>query len=84
MVSEFVDSTMLVILLLSERPETKEFHSLDHVRTTANSLWRMSHSNNKQDKNTNTIISRQDYHLTQPCPRWYSTRGRAWGRREEI
>ena len=32
MVSEFVDSTMLVILLLSERPETKEFHSLDHVR----------------------------------------------------
>lgn len=31
MVSEFVDSTILVILL-SERPATKEFHSLDHVR----------------------------------------------------
>ena len=28
----------------------------------------MPHPNNKQDKNTNTIISRQDYHLTQPCP----------------
>ena len=23
---------------------------------------------NKQNKNTNPIISRQDYHLTQPCP----------------
>lgn len=32
MVSAFVDSTMLVILLLSERQETKKFHSLDHVR----------------------------------------------------
>ena len=28
----------------------------------------MSHLNNKQNKNTNPIISRQDYHLTQPCP----------------
>jgi len=26
-----------------------------------------SHLNNKQSKNTNTIISRQDNHLTQPC-----------------
>jgi hypothetical protein len=24
--------------------------------------------NNKQNKNTNSIISRQDYHHTQPCP----------------
>ena len=24
--------------------------------------------NNKQNKNTNPIISREDYHLTQPCP----------------
>ena len=24
--------------------------------------------NNKQNKNTNPVISRQDYHLTQPCP----------------
>ena len=28
----------------------------------------MSHLNNKQNKNTNPINSRQDYHLTQPCP----------------
>ena len=28
----------------------------------------MPHLNNKQNKNTNPIISRQDYHLTQPCP----------------
>ena len=26
------------------------------------------HLNNKQNKTTNPIISRQDYHLTQPCP----------------
>jgi len=28
----------------------------------------MLHPNNKQDKKTNPIISRQDYHLTQLCP----------------
>jgi len=28
----------------------------------------MPHLNNKQNKNINTIISRQDYHLIQPCP----------------
>jgi len=28
----------------------------------------MSHLNNKQNKNMNPINSRQDYHLTQPCP----------------
>ena len=28
----------------------------------------MPHLNNKQNKNTNPIISRQNYHLTQPCP----------------
>ena len=28
----------------------------------------MFHLNNKQNKNTNPSISRQDYHLTQPCP----------------
>ena len=26
------------------------------------------HLNNKQNKNKNPVISRQDYHLTQPCP----------------
>ena len=28
----------------------------------------MPHLNNKENKNTNPIISRQDYHLTQPFP----------------
>ena len=28
----------------------------------------MPHLNNKQNKNINPIISRQDYHLSQPCP----------------
>ena len=28
----------------------------------------MPHLNNKPNKNTNPIIGRQDYHLTQPCP----------------
>ena len=28
----------------------------------------MPHLNNIQNKKTNPIISRQNYHLTQPCP----------------
>ena len=28
----------------------------------------MPNLSNKQNKNTNPVISRQDYHLTQPCP----------------
>jgi len=28
----------------------------------------MRHLNNKQNKNTNPIISRQECHLTHPCP----------------
>ena len=28
----------------------------------------MPHLNNKQNKNINPIISRQDHHITQPCP----------------
>ena len=28
----------------------------------------MPHLNNKVNKNTNPVIRRQDYHLTQPCP----------------
>jgi len=31
-------------------------------------LCRTPHLNNKQHKNTNPVISRQDYPLTQPCP----------------
>ena len=36
--------------------------------TTRSTLCRTPHLNNKQNKNTNPIINRQDYHLTQPCP----------------
>ena len=39
-----------------------------HHPTTSSTLCRTPHLNNKQHKNTNPIISRQDYHLTQPCP----------------
>ena len=31
-------------------------------------VCRIPHLNNKQNKNANPIMSRQDYHLTQPCP----------------
>ena len=44
-------------------------HKTPHHSTTSSStLCRMPHLNNKQNKNTNPIISRRDYHLTQPCP----------------
>jgi len=33
----------------------------------SSTVCRMPHLNNKQNKNTNPIISRQDNHLTQPC-----------------
>ena len=36
--------------------------------TTSSTMCRTPHLNNKQNKNTNRNISRQDYHLTQPCP----------------
>ena len=39
-----------------------------HHTTTSSTLCRTPHLNKKQNKNTNPIISRQDYHLTQPCP----------------
>ena len=39
-----------------------------HHPTTSITLCRMPHLNNKKNKNTNPIISKQDYHLTQPCP----------------
>ena len=35
--------------------------------TTSSTLCRTPHLNNKQNKNTNPIISRQVCHLTQPC-----------------
>ena len=39
-----------------------------HHPTTSSTLCRMPYLNNKQSKNTNPIISKQDYHLSQPCP----------------
>ena len=39
-----------------------------HHPTASNNLYRTPHPKNKQDKNPNPVISRQDYHLTQPCP----------------
>jgi len=39
-----------------------------HPPTTSSTLHRTPHPNNKEDKNTNPIISRQTYHFTQPCP----------------
>ena len=43
-------------------------YKTQHHPTTSNTLCRMPHLNNKQNKNTNQIISRQEYHLTQPSP----------------
>ena len=43
-------------------------HKTWHHPTTSSTLCRAPHANNKQDKNTNPIISKQDHHLTQPCP----------------
>ena len=39
-----------------------------HHPTTSSTLCRTPHLNNKQNKSTNSIIGRQDHHLTQPCP----------------
>ena len=47
--------------------ETTEYKT-QHHSTTSSTLCRTPHLNNKQNKNTNQIISRQEYHLTQPCP----------------
>jgi len=39
-----------------------------HHPTTNSTLCRMPHLNNKENKNTNSVISRQYYNLTQLCP----------------
>jgi len=43
-------------------------YQTQHHPTTSSTLCRMPHLNNEKTKNTNPIISRQEYHLTQPCP----------------
>ena len=52
------------------RTHTKEAIGIKtwHHPATSSTLCRLLHLNNKQNKNTNSIISRQDYHHTQPCP----------------
>ena len=45
-------------------------YKTQHHPTTSSTLCRMPHLNNKKkqkNKNTSQIISREDYHLTQPC-----------------
>ena len=51
------------------RTHTKETTWIQdpHHPTTSSTQCRMPHLN-KQSKNTNPVISRQDYHFTQPCP----------------
>ena len=43
-------------------------YKTQHYPTTSSTLCRMPHLNNKQNKNTNPIIIRQDCRLTQSCP----------------
>ena len=43
-------------------------YNIRHHPTNSSTLCRTPHLNKKQNKNTNPIISRQDYYLTQPCP----------------
>ena len=52
-----------------ELPQRKllEYKTNQHP-TTSRTLCTILHPNNKQNKNTNPIISREDYHLTQLCP----------------
>ena len=52
-----------------ELTQRKPFdYKTQHHPTTNSTLCRTPHLNNKQNKNTNPITSRQDCHLTQACP----------------
>ena len=42
-------------------------HKSQHHPTASSTLCRMPHPNNKEDRSTNPVISRQDHHI-QPCP----------------
>ena len=48
------------------RTHTKK--TTQHHPTTCCTLCKTPHLNNKQNKNTNIVTSRQDHHLSQPCP----------------
>ena len=43
-------------------------YKIQHHPTTSSTLCRTPHLNNKQNKNTDPVISNQDYCRTQPCP----------------
>ena len=47
--------------------ETLEYKTW-HNPATSSTLCRTSPINSRQNKNTNPVISRQEYHLTQPRP----------------
>ena len=53
--------------LLNPQRKPLEYKTWHHP-ITSSTVCRMPHLNNKQNKNTNPIIRRQDYHLTHPCP----------------
>ena len=43
-------------------------YKTQHHPSTSSILFRTPHLNKKQNKSTNPVISKQDHHLTQPCP----------------
>ena len=51
-----------------------------HHPTTSITLCRMPYLSNKQNKNTNQIINRQDHHLTQPSSEEKQTTKQKLGR----
>ena len=55
-------------IMRTQRRKPLEYKTWHHPTTNSSTLCRTPHLNNKQNKNTNPPISRQDYHLSQPCP----------------
>ena len=43
-------------------------YKIQHHQSTDSTLCKKPHLNRKENKNANPIISRQNDHLTQPCP----------------
>ena len=54
-------------IVRTHRKEPLEYKTWHHP-TTSSTLCRTPYLNNKLNKNTNQIISGQDYYLTQACP----------------
>ena len=53
--------------VITHTKKTLEYKTWHHP-TTNSTLCRTPHLNNKENKNTNSVISRQYYNLTQLCP----------------